>query len=154
MAVENILVPYAFAPGERKALDFVIRTYANREDVRVTLFHTYVPLPDIDVRGSPVLTKMRSGVDYLSEELREREEGLQSAKEFLVSNGFSEDQVEYVFKKRTKSIAEEIIDTTTKGHYRVLVLSRQPGKAARMFARSVHSRALSALKDVTICLPT
>ena len=88
------------------------------------------------------------------QELSEKEIGLKSARESLLRSGFSEDQVDYIFKKRAKSIADEIIETASKGHYTVLVLSRQPGKATRLFARSIHNRVLAALKNVTICIAT
>lgn len=79
---------------------------------------------------------------------------MKSAKDFLVENGFSESQVSYVFRERHRAIADEIIDQATKGHYHILVLSRQAGKVSRMFARSVHTSILSTLKGVTVCIPT
>lgn len=154
MATQKILLPYNFTAYEEKALDFIIKTWANREDVQVTLFNAYTPLPVVDMDASPELGKMRSAMASLSKELREKEEGLRSAKDFLATSGFSGDQIDYIFREREKPVAEEIIDTVNKGHYRILVLSRQPGKVTRLFARSVHNRVLSALKGVTICIPT
>ena len=58
------------------------------------------------------------------------------------------------YQKEEKPIAEEIISAVSSGHYKVLVLSRQPGKATRLFARSLHSKVLHALKNVTICIAT
>jgi hypothetical protein len=83
--------------------------------------------------------------------LREKEAGLKSAKEYLVQNGFSEEQIDYVFKERSKSVSDEIIEAVTKGHYRVLVLSRQP-KVRRLFGRGTHTKVLASLKDITICI--
>ena len=154
MATQKILVPYNFTAYEEKVLDFLIGTYANREDIQITLFHGYTPLPVLDMDASPEMRKMRSGLAYLAEELRRKEDGLKSAKKFLLENGFTDAQIEYVFREKKKPVAEEIIETTIEGHYRVLVLSRQPGKVTRFFARSVHTRILSALKGVTICIPT
>jgi hypothetical protein len=154
MAAQRILVPYNFTAYEEKALDFVIGTFAHRDDVQITLFNAYTPLPVVDMDASPELGKMRGAMVSLSNELREKEAGLKAAKEFLVQNGFSEDQVDYIFKKREKGVAEEIMETAKKGHYRVLVLSRQPGKVNRLFARSVHTKLLTTLKDMTICIPT
>jgi hypothetical protein len=154
MAAQRILVPYNFTAYEEKALDFVIRTYAHRDDVQLTLFNAYTPLPVVDMDASPELTKMRGAMVSLARELKEKEAGLKAAKDFLVQNGFSDDQIDYIFKEREKAVADEIIDTATKGHYRVLVLSRQPGKVSRLFARSVHNKVLISLKDVTVCIPT
>jgi hypothetical protein len=151
MATQKILVPYNFTSPEEKALDFIVTTYGNREDVQVTLFNVYTPLPSVDMDASPELSKMRPAMASLSGELREKEAGLKSARDYLLENGFKDEQVDYVFQERTKSVPDEIIDAVAKGHYRVLVLSRQL-KVRKLFGRSVHTRVLSALKDVTICI--
>ena len=153
MVAPRILLPYNFTIYDEKALDFVIKTFANQKDAKITLFYTYTPLPELDME-TPVLTQMKGAVRSLSQELNEKEIGLKSAREALLRRGFSGDQVDYTFKKRMKSIADEIIDVASKGHYTVLVLNRQPGKATRLFARSVHNKVLSALKNVTICIAT
>jgi hypothetical protein len=154
MATQKILMPYNFTAHEEKALDFIVNTFAHREDVKITLLNTYAPLPKIDTAADPVLYRMRNSISYLSEDIRQKEAGLKSVKEYFLENGFSDDQVDYIFKEREKSIVGEIIDAVSKGRYRVLVLSRQSGKVTRLFARSLHSRALQALKNVTICIAT
>ena len=153
MVAPRILLPYNFTIYDEKGLDFVIKTFANQKDAKITLFYTYTPLPELDME-SAVLKQMKGTVRSLSKELSEKETGLESARESLLRSGFSADQVDYIFKKRVKSIADEIIETASKGHYTVLVLSRQPGKATRLFARSVHNRVLAVLKNVTICIAT
>lgn len=152
MPTTRILVPCNFTVNDEKALSFVINTFSNREDIRITLFYAYTPVPDLDMASSPVLKQMRDAILSRSAELSEKEAGLQSAKKFLLGNGFSDDQVDYIFKERHKPIADEIIATASSGQYSILVLSRQPGKVSRLFARSVHSRALSVLKDITVCI--
>ena len=154
MAGLKILVPYDFKPYEEKALDLLVNAFGNQQDVKITLFNAYTPLPEVDMDASPELEKMRGPMVSLSEELRQKEEGLKSAKKHLIDNGFSEDQVDYIFKKRDKDIIQEISETLLHGHYRVIVLSRQPAKVARLFSRSVHSRLLSIVKDVMVCIAT
>jgi hypothetical protein len=154
MALQKILVPYNFTAYDQKAMDFLINTYLNREDVQITLFHAYAPLPPVDLEANPEMKKMGVGISFLSEEVRRKEEGMKAAKNFLVESGFSGTQVSYVFKERQSAVVDEIIELATKGHYRVLVLSRQAGKVSRMFSRSVHARILSTLKGVTVCIPT
>ena len=153
MVAPRILLPYNFTTYDEKALDLVVKTFANQKDAKITLFYTYTPLPELDME-SPVLKQMKGAVRSLSKELSEKETGLESARESLLRSGFSGDQVDYTFKKRVKPIADEIIETASKGHYTVLVLSRQPGKATRLFARSVHNKVLAVLKNVTICIAT
>lgn len=152
MAKKRVLLPYNFTPYDERALDFVINTFAENKDIEITLFHAYTPLPEVDAGEIPEMRKMARAVSFLSQELSKKEDGLKSAKEFLTENGFSHDQVDYIFKKRVKSIADEIIETATKGRHNILVFSRQAGKVTRFFARSVHNRVLSVLKDVTVCI--
>lgn len=152
MAEQKILVPYNFTTVEEKALGFVINTFAHRKDVKITLFNTYTPLPVVDMGASPEMSKMRDAMAVVAKDIEGKEAGLKDAKEYLLKNGFSDDQVDYIFRERKKSIADEIIVCALRGHYTVLVLSRQPGKVTRLFARSVHSKVLSTLKDVTICI--
>lgn len=154
MAEFKILVPFNFTPYEEKTLDFLIGTYANREAVQVTVFHAYTPLPAVDMDASPEMRKIASGMAFLSEDIRRKEEALKSTKELLLKNGFMEDQIDYVFKEREKPIEEEIIEAASKAHYRVVLLSHQPGKVTRFFSKSVHTKVLSALKDITICIQT
>lgn len=152
MRTQKILVPYNFTVYDEKALDFLIRTFANREDVHVTLFHTYIPLPGIDPDASPVMDKMKRGITFLIKELNEKEEGLKARRNLLLQEGFSKDQVDYIFKERKKSVADEIIETISKDHYRILIMSRLQGKTGRLFARSVHDKVLAVFKDITVCL--
>lgn len=154
MAMQKVLLPYNFTAYEGKALDFIIATFADKKNASVTLFHTYIPLPEIDMNANPEMRKMREGLATLTEELRKKEAGLKGAKEFLMENGFSDDRIDYIFKKRKKAIADEIVECAAQGQYNVIVLTPQRGKVSRLFTRSIHAKLLSSLADVTICLAT
>ncbi|MCF8061820.1 MAG: universal stress protein [Deltaproteobacteria bacterium] len=153
MAAQKILLPYNHTPQDRKALSFVIETFGQRGEVQITLFNTYAPLPEIDMSSSPELGKLRGGLAALQEEFRERESGLKVTRHFLLQNGFNDEQVDYVFMKREKSIPEDILDAANRGHYDVIVLSgREAGRVARMLSRSVHERILRAAAGITVCI--
>jgi len=154
VAAIKILVPYNFSIHEWKAFDFVINILGGRDDVKITLFNTYVPVPEIDLTGNPELDKMKGGLIFLSEELKRKEQGLKSAVTYFLQHGFLEDQVDFVFKKKEKDVAEEIVDAVVNGHYDMVVLRPTPGKVSRLFARSVHEKVLRALKDVSVCIAT
>ena len=154
MAAIKILVPYNFSIHEWKAFDFVINILGGRDDVKITLFNTYVPVPEVDLTGNPELDKMKGGLIFLSEELKRKEQGLKSAVTYFVQHGFVEDQVDFVFKKKEKDVAEEIVDAVVTGRYDMVVLRPTPGKVSRLFARSVHEKVLRALKDVSVCIAT
>ncbi len=153
MAAQKILVPYNHTPHDRKALNFVIESFAGRGDVSVTLFNTYPPLPEIDMDSNPELGKLRRGLTALQDELDERESGLESSRELLLKSGFDNDQVDYVFKQREKSIPDEILDVANNGGYTVIVLSgRETGRVTRILSRSVRERILGAVEGITVCI--
>jgi hypothetical protein len=152
MPAQRILLPYNFTAHEKPALDFVINTFSKQQDVTITLFNTYTPVPVVDTEANPEMRKMGPAVAYFAKELSEKEAGLKFAKQYLVEKAFSDDQVNYIFKKREKDIAQEIVGAALEGGYSILVLSRQPGKAARLLARSVHNKVLSSLKNITVCI--
>ena len=154
MATQKILLPYNFTTYDQKALNFVIRTFAHVEDVQVTLFNSYTSVPEIKTNDSPIMDKLKGNLTYLSQRIREQEEGLRVAKRNLLENGFSEDQIHYVFKPRNKDIAGEIVDLALSGRYDLIVINRKPGKVTRFFTGSVLNKVASALKDTTICLVT
>ena len=152
MATFQILLPYNYSPNDRKAIRFAIDAFAGRRETCVTLFHAYTPLPTIDVTASPENLKMRSGMTYLAAELKEKEEALKVVVDMLVEGGFDRDAVTYVFEKRVKSAAEEIVDKVAGCN--VLVLSRGAGKVTHFFTRSIYARVVTALRGVTICVAT
>ena len=154
MTSQKILFPYNFTSYDQKALDFVVRTFVHLKDVEVSLFHTYTPVPEIEIRESPVMDKLKDSMNYLSQRIKEQEAALNVAKHNLLENGFSKNQIRYIFKPRNKDIAGEIIDLALNGHFNLLVINRKPGKITRLFTGSVFNKVASALKDITICLVT
>jgi hypothetical protein len=146
MATFRILLPYNFSPNDQKAIRFVIDAFSRHKETHLT------PLPTIDVSASPENVKMRSGMTYLSAELKEKEEALTAVGDLLVEAGFERDAVSCVFKKRVKTAAEEIVDKMSGCN--VLVLSRGAGKVTHFFTRSIYARVVSALRGVTICVAT
>ncbi|NQT55314.1 MAG: universal stress protein [Desulfobacteraceae bacterium] len=154
MANQKILLPYNFTNYDQKALDFVVRTFVHLKDVEVSLFHTYTPVPEIEMRESPVMDKLKDSLNYLSQRIKEQEAALNVAKHNLLENGFSKNQIRYIFKPRNKDIAGEIIDIALNGHFNLIVINRKPGKITRLFTGSVFNKVASALKDITICLVT
>jgi len=152
MARQKILLPYNFTQYDRKALDFVSRNFLKGEQNEITLFNAYIPAPDIDLRGSPIMVKMKGQLDQLSKKVYEQESALKEAKQNLLQSGFSKDQVHHIFEPVKKDIATSIIDQVSKGNYDVVVLNRKPAKITRFFTRSVFLKVVEALKNVTVCI--
>ena len=152
MAIQKLLLPYNFTHFDQKALDFVISAFGKLEDIEVTVFNAYTPIPEIETAPSSVTGKLKGSLSYLSQKISEQETELKTIKQKLVENGFADGQVHTVFQPRKKEVAIEIIDIATKNKFDVIVISHKPGKATRFFTGSRYNKVISALKDVTVCV--
>ena len=152
MARQKLLLPYNFTSFDQKALDFVINTYAQSQNIEVTVFNAFTPMPQIDAEASSITGKLKGHLSYLSQKISEQETELQSVKLKLVENGFQDDRVQTVFQPRKKDVASEIVDLATQHGFDVIVISHKPGKATRFFTGSRYSKVISALKNVTVCV--
>jgi len=152
MASQKILLPYNFTSNDQKALDFVIRSFAHQQDVELTLFNAYTSVPDIEVRGSPIMETMKGNLSYLSQKIKEQEDELIVVRNKLLERGFSKDRIHTVFEPKKKDIAGDIVDLALKGRFNVVVLNRKPGKIARFFTGSVFNKVVTSLKETTVCI--
>lgn len=153
MAARKILVPYNFAPKDEKALHFVIKQFSGDRRVKVTLLHLYQPLPEID-GYDPSLMRLRSTMASLSGELREQENQMKEIVKDLIDSGFQEEQVNYIFRAKKRSIAEEIVTIVRELNYDTVVLTSNPRRIAYSFGKSIHDYVISNLKNVLICIIT
>ncbi len=55
MATQKLLLPYHFTQLDQKALDFVIDTFGKLENITVTVFNAYTPIPEIGTEGTSVI---------------------------------------------------------------------------------------------------
>ena len=152
MDTPKILLPYNFTSYDKKALDFVCRTFSDKKEAEVTLFNAYTPAPTIEMRGSPIMEQMKDTLSYLSQRVKEQEDALKTIKNHLLGKGFSADNIDIVFEPKKRDVAGDIIDLAQDGRFNVVVLNRKPGKIARFFAGSVSSKVLAALKNTTVCI--
>jgi len=152
MDTPKILLPYNFTSYDKKALDFVCRTFSDKKEAEVTLFNAYTPAPAIEMRGSPIMEQMKDNLSYLSQRVKEQEDALHVIKNHLLGKGFSENKITIVFEPKNRDVAGDIIDLAQDGRFDVVVLNRKPGKIARFFAGSVSSKVVAALKNATVCI--
>ena len=152
MATQKLLLPYNFTSFDQKALDFVISTFGNLEEIEVTVFNAYTPVPEIETGASSVTGKLKGSLSYLSQKISEQENELKTIRQKLIDNGFADGRVHTVFQPRKKEVASEIVDIATKNNFGIIVISHKPGKATRFFTGSRYSKVISALKDVTVCV--
>lgn len=154
MAKQKILVPYDFSPLDRMALDFLVQTFGQREEVEVTLFHVYVPLPQVSTTTGNVTSRLKTGMNFLSRELNRKEEELKNIVQYLTENGFKEDALKIVFRPRGKDVADEILETIYKGFFNIVILTQRKDRVTRFFVRNIQSRVLAGLRGATACLVT
>ena len=147
MATHKILVPYNFTDNDEKAIDFVIDSFGRsaQVDAEVTLFHTYVPLPDLEVSDKTVMARLASNLTYLRQKTAELEQALKAAAERLVTAGFAEEKVSWVFTPRHREPSQEIIEQANKGNYTTIVLNHHPSKVRKFFTASIAKKVAKAL---------
>lgn len=56
------------------ALDFVCQTFSDKKETEVTLFNAYIPVPAIEMRGSPIMEQMKDNLSYLSQRVKDPED--------------------------------------------------------------------------------
>jgi nucleotide-binding universal stress UspA family protein len=152
MATQKLLLPYHFTHLDQKALDFVIDTFSRLENITVTVYNAYTPIPEIDTAATSVTGKLKGSLSYLSQKIKENETALNEVKDKLIEGGFAEKQVNCVFRPRKKDIASEIIDLVTSDHFDTIVLNRKHARVTRFFSGSISHKVIMSLKDVTICI--
>jgi hypothetical protein len=152
MEVQKILLPYNFTRNDQKALDFVIDNFCGYDSVEITLFNAYTPPPDLEVRGSPIMEKMKGNVGYLSQKISEQKEELEAVAGRLIGSGLVADKVHTIFRPKKKDSAGDIIDMAVAGRFQVVVLNRKAGGVTRFFTGSVFNKVVTALKGKTVCV--
>jgi len=155
MTIQKILVPYNFMPYDQKSLDFITRTFADRETVEVSLFYSYTPVPEIESQKSPVMERLKSNLSFMATKIKEQEDGLNSVREGLLKSGFDDGRVQVIFKpKKKKDVAAEIINLVMERGFNMIVLNHKPGKVSHFFTGNVFSKIVSTLQDITVCVIT
>ena len=147
MTTPQVLVPSNFMANDDKSLEFVIQKYGNDKDARVTLFHTYTPVPEIEVRNNPIMERMSGNLSYLKQFQKAREEELHRAKDKLVTGGFAGSQVNFIFTPLKNDIATDIINLVREKKFNAVVMNRNPSKIARFFVRSVSKKVSDGLRS-------
>jgi len=151
MAAQKVLVPSKLSLNDEKSLNFVIQRFVDKEDVEVTLFNAYNPVPEIDVRNNPIMEKMSKNLSYQRQRLDGREAKLNTAKNMLLSKGFKSDRVHCLFKPLKKDVARDIVSLVREKGYNMVVLNRDRSQIARFFTKSIFEKVSAKLKkEVTV----
>ena len=154
MAIQKVLIPFNFTAIDRKALEFGVRTFGGNRESSLTLFHLYIPLPEIETEHATVMGRIKSGMHFLADELRKKEQDLNAVARIILDGGFPEDRLSTVFRAKKKDVADEIVEEVTSGGYQVVILTFRPERITRYFVRSVHNRIMNGVRNVTVCIVT
>jgi len=152
MGIQKLLLPYNFSVRDRNALEFTASTFAPRGDVEITLFHAYLLLSEIQVQDRQVTDRLKHGRDSLRAKIKELESDLEKVRDDLIDRGFAPAQVRTVLRPRKKEVLDAILDLHRRERFDFIVLSRRPGRISRFFSGSLHTKLLSVLTNVTICV--
>lgn len=152
MAIKKILLAYNFTRLDQKAVDFAIDAFAHLNDVEITVFNAYTPVPEIETVDTSITGKLKSSMNYLTQQIAQREKELNAVGQILLQGGFAENRIKTEFRPRKRDIASEIIDIFRDNSYDVVVLNRKPARVTRFFSGSVSHKVVMSLKDSTVCI--
>ncbi len=152
MATQKLLLPYNFTRLDQKALEFVINTFGKLDNIAVTVFNAYTPIPEIKTDATFVTGKLKGNLNYLFQNIKKNEVILYEVKNKLVKAGFSENRVNCIFRPRKKDIATEILDLTANDNFDIIVLNRKHARVTRFFSVSISNKVMINLKNLTVCI--
>jgi hypothetical protein len=150
MAGQKILVPYNFTANDEKSIDLVIQNFGQHQDVRITLFHVYLPVPKIEINDKTVMSRISGNLSYLRQKINDLEVEIVKARDRLTSAGFAKESVNYIFRPQDKDTAQEIIDQAYSGEFTGIVLNRSPASIRKFFTPSVSKRVNKALQHLDL----
>jgi hypothetical protein len=154
MAKQKVLVPFNFTPNDQKTIDFVINMFGPHKDAEITLYHGYIPVPEIDMKNAPIMQKMSQNLLYLRQKISESETEIKNAMDKLLKNGFSKDRVRYLFQPAQKDIAHEIVELVRSEGFDTIVLNRTSGKMTRFFTGNVFTKVVISVSNVIVLIVT
>ena len=150
MAAKKILVPYNFTANDEKAIDLVIQNFSQHPDTRITLFHVYLPVPNIEINDKTVMSRISGNLSYLRQKINDMEVEIVKARDRLIDAGFPKEKVNYVFKPQDKDAAQEIIEQAYSGAFTDIILNRSPASIRKFFTASISKRVEKALQHLEL----
>ena len=138
MSTLKILVPYNFTGNDDKAIDFVIDSFGRSADAEITLFHTYAPLPKLDISDKTVMARISANLTYLQQKTNELEEELGKAVDRLVDAGFDKERVHSVFNAAAAVVSR--MGAEPPWAFKPLLCKRSPLLSTEMVKRSLTPR--------------
>ncbi|MFO7751265.1 MAG: universal stress protein [Desulfobacteraceae bacterium] len=140
MADYKVLVPFNLAVDDDRTLDFVVHLFSKRKEALITLFYACNPVSELQVQNNPIMEKMAGNIAYRRQMLRDQEKALEAAGERLTNKGFKFDRVNTLFRPLKKDVPSDIVRLIRDKGFDAVVLTRNPGRIAGFFTRSVSAK--------------
>lgn len=150
---KKVLIAFDESENAMRAVNFVAENFAG--DSNITLFSVLEDSQALCEMHSPELTpyfkSQQQAFCTLEDKKRELiEKAVESARRSLIDSGFEPDQVKTKTKKRTGSIAKDIIAEAGAG-YDTVVLGRRGVSAVQDFLfGSVSQKVLNGIKNAAV----
>jgi nucleotide-binding universal stress UspA family protein len=149
----NIFLPYNFTVPDQKAVDFITRYFASKDNAQVVLFHAYTPLPNIDIARSTIMENMRANLSYLARRITELEAELADVAATLVTAGFGKAQVKTIFEPLGGGdLPATIAKKAREAKSDLVVVSRRASRITQFFVGSTSTRIVASLKGTAVCI--
>ena len=152
MAGPKILIPYNFTRHDEKCVEFAIQRYGPQDTAQITLFHAYIPVPDVEVSDKTVMGRLAGNLTYLHQKITDNSEEITRAAKRFTAAGFNPDQIHTIFKPQAKEAAAEIVEAARQGDFDTIILNRRPGTISKFFTPSVSKKVSQALKNLEIIM--
>lgn len=139
----SILVALKDSVNSRTILDYLIQMPIRREEVHITLVHVF---------KQPLASEEFMGEQFSKEEPSRLQAVLQDAKDKLIKNGFSPDQIgiELVTEPHPTT-AQGIISFFNKGKFDMVMIARkQKSKAEEFVLGDVSVKVVRALEGASV----
>lgn len=139
----SILVAFSDSVSSRVMMEYLARMPLCREDCRVTLVHIF---------KEPLASEELMGKKFTEEQPRRLMAALQKAKEKLVENGFSADQIDIdLITDPYPTVADGIIDQCKKHSCQMVMIGRKKmSKAEEFVMGDVCVKLVRALEGLAV----
>jgi len=149
----NILIAFDDSENAQRAVEVVAETFSR--DSRITLFSVAMDTEALCKLNSPELTpyfkSQQSAFCTMEDKKRELVDvALKHAKETLMNNGFTEDDIQIKHETMKEGVARDIIREAEDGHDIVVIGRRGTAGIKEFFFGSTSQKVLNGAREVSV----
>jgi len=149
----KILIAFDDSENAQRAVEVVAETFSRNS--RITLFSVDMDTEALCKLNSPELTpyfkSQQSAFCTMEDKKRELVDvALKHAKETLMNNGFTEDDIQIKHETMQEGVARDIIRESEDGHDIVVIGRRGTAGIKEFFFGSTSQKVLNGARDVSV----